>query len=601
MILFELFLRTLGTIIFFLPGVLLSYVIFKKTSFIERAAYSIIFSSIIATLLGFILILTKVLFSSYIIISMIFLNIILIFILLLMKKRYSFSTGKINKTFFIIIFFTLIGFCWRLYFRLKANEWGDGITSHLDHLISDKIREVGSYLITIPNLGFYIGMVKDHANFFGKTGVSAIYEILSFHHNLISIFLSVFLLVVFTYIVIKCYTKNEKLALFGALVISFGPVEIWQNTFTFFGGELTYVAVISLFILYKRRKLEYSWFVLLLAISLMFCYYTIAVAMIILSAGFMISLAIKNFEYKKISSSIIRIFTDKVFLSYLMIIIIILSFIFVFSIERVSTYTTDNIQAVASKAGDLVSDNTSVTNLTTPKTIMPYKNDTRFLGIPIISWQDIYLMFLGVTFIIHLLFRKINEDDKDILYSFIPVLLLAIAFLSVNMPERLFSYFAFFCLLSVKISKRFFTIFAIFSMIFIIVTGFVVASDRVRFFSNSNGEIDAAKWVKNNLNGTILGDERFISLVIQQNYFDVDGFKDDSVYLYPVFYENDSNNTIAAFSKLKVIYFATTKRMREDYILMLNFPQEHMTNAQMYEDSFKKVYDNNDVRIYKIK
>ncbi|GAI54237.1 unnamed protein product, partial [marine sediment metagenome] len=117
-------------------------------------------------------------------------------------------------------------------------------------------------------------------------------------------------------------------------------------------------------------------------------------------------------------------------------------------------------------------------------------------------------------------------------------------------------------------------------------------------FTNSDDEIRAAKWVSENLNEIILSDERFISLVIQNNYFKVNGFEDNSPYVYPTFYRNDPEEVRMVMRELRAGYFATTKRMRDDYILMLNFPQVPMENGQMYEENFTKVYDNGDVKVY---
>ena len=65
-----------------------------------------------------------------------------------------------------------------------------------------------------------------------------------------------------------------------------------------------------------------------------------------------------------------------------------------------------------------------------------------------------------------------------------------------------------------------------------------------------------------------------------------------------IYYNYDQNATIKALRSFDATYIAITKRMREEYILDLNLPQEPMTNEQMYEDYFIKIYDNGDVRVY---
>ncbi|MBZ9578026.1 hypothetical protein KJA13_03230 [Patescibacteria group bacterium] len=590
-------LRILGTLIFFLPGVLLSYVIFKKKNLIERTAYSIVLAVSVATILGMALAKLGIFTPFFIIVGVSVINIILLIIVVIQSRNTEFKTGKMDTSFRLICLFSLIGLLWRLYFVSKVNQWGDGITSHIEHLIGNSIRGSGSALISTPNLNFYTGMVRDRANFIGGILSKNILNQLSFNHSIMNIILSVFLLCSFTYVVIKLFTENEKLALFGAAVMAIGLVEIWQNTFGFIGGNLSYVALISLFIFYKKENKAYFWFLLLIAIIMMFSYYTGSLVMIITSVGFAFALILKNVRF---NGSIFRIFLKSLIqrkvIAYLFIALLLSSFIFLFSSETVSVYTSENVRAVASeiKSGE------ESEKISIPEPTRPYKSKIRFLGLPIISWQNIFFIFLGLTFALYFIFRKTDSYDKDIAYASIPVITLALVFLSVNMPERAFSYLAFFGILAAKIPKRVFRIFVVISLIFLVSTTFLVASQRIKFFTNSDGEIKAAKWVSENLNEIILSDERFISLVIQNNYFKVNGFEDNSPYMYPTFYRNDPEEVRMVMRELRAGYFATTKRMRDDYILMLNFPQVPMENGQMYEENFTKVYDNGDVKVYKI-
>lgn len=590
-------LRMLGTLIFFLPGVLLSYVLFRKKDLIERTAYSIVLAVSAATVLGMALAKLGIFTPFFIIVGVSAMNIVLLIIVVLQNRNTEFKTGRMDTPFRLICLFSLIGLLWRLYFISKVNQWGDGIITHVERLIRDSIRESGNALVSVPNLNFYTGMVRDRANFIGGALLDSILKLMSFNHPIMDIMISVFLLCSFTYIVIKLFTGNEKLALFGAAVMAIGPVEIWQNTLGFIGGNLSYIALISLFIFYKEKNKAYFWFLLLIAMVMMFSYYTGSLVMIITSVGFAFALILKNLRFNRsISQIFLKSLIQRKVIAYLFIALLSSSFIFLFSSKTVSVYTSENVRAVAS---ELRSGEESE-KISIPEPARPYESKIRFLDLPIISWQNIFFIFLGLTFALYFIFRKTDSYDKDIAYASIPVIMLAFVFLSINMPERAFSYLAFFGILAAKPPKRVFRIFVIISLIFLVSTSFLVASQRIKFFTNSDGEIRAAKWVSENLNEIILSDERFISLVIQNNYFKVNGFEDNSPYMHPTFYGNDPEEIRMVMRKLEAGYFATTKRMRDDYILMLNFPQVPMENGQMYEENFTKVYDNGDVKVYKI-
>ena len=97
----EILLKIFGTILFFLPGVLLSFVLFRKLDFIERTAYSIVLSFLTAIIIGTILAWVGKLFPFYIITVMILLNLLLAGIVYI-KKNSGFSTEKINLHFIAI-------------------------------------------------------------------------------------------------------------------------------------------------------------------------------------------------------------------------------------------------------------------------------------------------------------------------------------------------------------------------------------------------------------------------------------------------------------------------------------------------------------------
>ncbi|MDP3027155.1 MAG: hypothetical protein Q8N63_05575, partial [Nanoarchaeota archaeon] len=168
-----------------------------------------------------------------------------------------------------------------------------------------------------------------------------------------------------------------------------------------------------------------------------------------------------------------------------------------------------------------------------------------------------------------------------------------------------FDYFAFFGLLVLKIPKKYLKIFLILSFIFLLITGFYVSENKKVFFETSDREIEGAFWVNNSIKGKIFSDQPFINQLVLNGYYNVTGANDNDVMVYNLFYQDNLSvflNTTSTLSKdLGVSYIALTKRMEEKYILMVNVHQKHLTNINIYEENLKKVYDNEDVRVYEIK
>jgi len=603
----EFMLRIIGTILFFTPGILISYLTFKKTNLTERTAYSIVFTAAYSAILGLILAIFKVFTIKSMIVTIVCLNTFLFLLIRKLKRKYTFATCKVDKKFIFLIFITLLGVIWRLFFRLKVNAWGDGY-HHVGILLERELSESNSLSISLPDLNFYTGMAVNKGSFLGGQLSSMIFDSLSFNSDFIKIPLSVFLLCSFTYIVVKKYTHRRDLAVFGSVVMAIGPVEIWQNTLGFLGGDLAYISLISLFIYFKTKVRGYSWLVFFLAITMMISYYTPTVVMVISSAGFILALVLKQiFEKRNTFRITFGIIFNKKIWVYSIILVVLSSFLLKFSSEGITQYSIETFKETTKytveKAKSEISDSEKEVkkDISTVKPPKPYKSNIRFLGLPVISWQDLYFTLLGFTFIFHLIFGKKSQIEYDIFLAGIPAVMLALAFYNVNMPERAFSYLAFFGILTAKIPKKLFKIFTVLSIIFLLTTSHIVASERIKFFNNSPGEIEAARWVKSNLNGILLSDERFISLLVIEDYNKVNGFEDDSKYMSPTYYESNVENAKIVFEQNNVEYFASSKRMREEYILMLNFPQEPMTNIRMYERNFRLIFDNGDVRIYKIK
>jgi len=578
---FKIIQQVLGIILFFLSGVLLSYIIERKTDIIKRAVYSITLAPCISVILGILLYYLNLLTAINIILILIFLNILFLLIILNSNEKHK---TKFNKDLLYLIFFSIIGTLWRLRF-LKSIK-------NLNDPYAYAFKFFGK---TIPNLGFYTGMTIDHSRFIGINIFSKISKFLLIDSflNFFGGFLITFLFLGFIYLIFPVY-RSKKLALIGIALMSFGPIEIFHTTTDFFGHSFSYITLLSLFLLYKSKNKKYFLIPLLLSVIMIFTYVTSTMINTLTSIGFIIALSSKDLIKNR---NIKNLFKNKKILVFVLIMIISLSFVF-------GSYS---LKLNSSKR--INSSNTElITKHITSYSIMKYKDPT-FLGLSAIRWQMIFFFLCGLTFIFYII-RKIigkkdlSKKDSDLLLCLIPILIVSSAFFYVNLPTRIFNYFAFFGLLSLKIPKKYLKIFFILSFIFILITGFYVAQDKKIFFETSDKEIKGALWINESLKGKIFSDQAFVNQLILNNYYNVTGAYDDNIIVYNLFYQNNSSiflNTTDTLNKnLGVDYIVLTKRMIEKYILMVNVPQKPLNNINLYEENLEKIYDNGDIKVFKI-
>ncbi len=601
----------LGTLFFFINGFLLTWLIFKKTSFSESISYTVIFSVAFHTILAFILVKLRLFELNLILFSTLFALILIGILIFIKKQKIQISCDK--NVFPFILIFSFIGMAWRWFFKSQVFEWGDAYTYSRGFVINEIFQE-GISNISIPNVGFYTGMLLDHSSVVAGRLASEFYFLIGIT-GFFETFLAVFLLGFFTYKAIYLYRQNHKLALFGAFIVgSLGPVEIWHNTFTFLGGSLAYVGLISLFILYKEKRKSFFYLTLVLGITLALSYYTASLVLILASLGFISSIFIRKIlgnKGQRFSLKLKSLFNNHKFKQYLIILSTILIIFFFFSGESLIDHAETTAVSAAQnsyKISLLLFKNSESFDVSqvTPSPIRPYVNQYKFFRISSLNWQNLFILLMGLTFVISLnrstkKTGKISEIDKGILVAMLPAYIIGMAFALLHYEQRSFSYLFFFIILITRIPKKFFYYFAVFSIIFFLLTGYFQNIERVKFFDNSEGEIKGAEWVSENLNNeTVLSDEKFISILITEGYYNVTGFPDNSPFVNPIFYEKNLETMKNAFSALNVSYFVTTERMREEYILMLNFPQQPMNNGEFYKNNFKRVYDNGDVRIYDV-
>ena len=187
----------------------------------------------------------------------------------------------------------------------------------------------------------------------------------------------------------------------------------------------------------------------------------------------------------------------------------------------------------------------------------------------------------------------------------VPVLLVTYGFIHVNLPTRIFDYFAFYGLMTLTISKKYSTAVYTLLLILLLLTGLYTIKDKKVFFYTAPGERAAAQDIskQNIFSGTIFSDQVFANHLILQDFYKVTGAGDKDALVQNLFYQKDKDKFLEAIRILynaKIEYIAITNRMRERYILMVNFPQTHMTNSELYSE-LESVYNNGEVTVYKTK
>jgi len=603
--------QILGTILIFAPGLLLSYLIFTKTDIIKRTVYAVILAVSLLGILGTALSLINRLNPLNAIIALSSLSLLLLVTLLPKIKR---CKTNFNKDFWYLTFFSLLGMGWRLWFLKPIKNFGDA------YVYASKF--IGK---AIPDLGFYTGMTADHSSYIGLGKISQIIDFLSVNNQSFNIFLITFVYLGVIYLLFSEY-RNKKMAYLGVALLAIGPLEIFHNSLSLSSAPLSYVIIFLLFLLFKSKDDRIFWPTLLLAIVLMFSYYTASMIIILSCVGFIIALIIKMFlvpnrrfvngklTTKKIVKILKKILADEKVQKFLLIAIItvcslyVISYIKLYSPERALVYSSMTNYTLQ-RSHSLSGTKSSLSTITAPFTKIPtnYYKGAIFFGISAVGWQDLFFLLCGLTFIIHIIRKKtFLRDNLDLLLCLIPVLIVSYGFFHVNLPTRIFNYFAFFAVLALRIPKKYFKLFFALALIFILATGFYVVEDKRMFFHTADEEIEAALWVKDYLQGKIFSDQYFIGRLISNGYYNVTGTADDDPLVHDLFYQQKSSTFLKAIKELKsedieVNYIALTRRMRENYILMLDTPQKPLVNVELYETNLSKIYDNGEVRIYEIK
>jgi hypothetical protein len=632
---------TAFAIVFLIPGLLASAIVFPKSSPIRQSAFGICLSASIFVFVNFF----NAMFgwSSHGAGLIEYIVILGILGIVFWKKNTpaiaaTSTTPKTQKTksrksyteALIILLMAIAGTFWKTLFLAPAKY----VSTAYDYasLFTKS---------TVPDLGFYTGMAVDHANYATRTANAFWLSMESAMAGFqVSAFLFTFAYLAFIYILCMEFFGKKNPALLATGIMALAPFEIFYTANGVFGHPLAYLAVFSLFLLYVCGRERKGAFLLAfcLCLSMSIIYYTSTMANIVLCAGFLIAILLEcRMDFRKF-------LRDKRTVAFMSIAVFTSCFFLLMSNDmlhftdtlirdtaqiRTVTSSVSNAQSVTSANGEI---------------LRPY-HDPNILGISAIRAQAIIFVMLTFGFfwqLIRQLLRRRKDDAPGIsdkpdisdrsriaLLGIIPTVLASFAFFYAGYPARAFDYFAFYALILFGISvaetvaetgmradtsaqdqagifiKNKITR-IIGASIFIILMAslsLLVMRDKRVYFERSEGEVAGAMWAVRNLHGTVFSDQIFVSLLVTAGYHDVTGSSDTDPRLADMFYRNNKKTFMSAidseYAGHKIRYLVTTKRMRESFILMLNAPQVPVQSA-LIDALLEKIYDNGDVRIYSV-
>lgn len=599
-----------GFVFFLLPGLLLCYLLFPRTDLVKRLVYSLTLSVSVSLIAGiFLYFLNLFSFMNLILVLTIF-SIFTLFLMIILEllsvescRKYATS---FNKDIFYLLLFSIAGSLWR-------KKFFDSIPNKTDSY-SYAFHFVGG---NVPNLGYYTGMASDRVGYIGTKILGAIFQFFSLTSDYLQAFIITFLFLGFIYIVFRKYRADRKMAYLGVALMAFGPIELFYLTASACGHPLAYISLFPLFLFFKSKDNNLFWVSLLLAIAMMFTYYTASITMLLASVSFAFALFLKYFIYRgTILGGLKESLKSRKFWGFICIALILALFVYLgsamgdYSLGRAGD-NTDNQQAIKTIENQFLGEasdsqimlaSTSGDNSKLLTSIPTNYKDPSILGFSAIRWQIIFFFLCGLTFIAYLIFKKnFSDENLDLLLCLVPVLVISYGFFHVNLAARIFDYFAFFGLLVLRTPAKTFKIFFVLSLIFIVITGFGVAHDKKVFFELSDAEINGATEISNNFTGKIFADQPFANQLIMNGYYQVTGASDKDWLVKALFYQNNRFTFRDAIKRLNnsgVSYIAITQRMQNHYVLMVNYPQKAIVNFELYEKYLDKIYDNGDVRIY---
>jgi len=586
----------IGLIIFLLIGILLGFLIFPKLNVLERSVFSLALSTGFLGIVSVTLHLFNTFNQTSFSISAICSIIVFSAIISTKRKKLDYYKTEYDKSIYFVLAFSLFGTLWRYfcfkYFALSSFA--------LNNAYEYSFKFIGK---TVPNLGFYTGMAQDKSGYIGVVAGDKILEWMHINPQ-IALFLATFLFLGFIFLLFKEYRTDKRLAYLGVALLAIGPIELFYQNTSIYGHALSYIILLPLFLFFKSKNLKIFWVCLLLSVIMMTTYYTSSVTVALCCLGFLLALSLKSFS--------LNLFKNKKFWGFLIIFLIIICNILLLSnmtkytMGRASDFSDEKIvQNRIRSAGPINIDTpTNPKNIEWSQQESTLYQDPIFLGLSAIRWQALFFFLCGALFLLRLSVKqKISQEEIDLLLCLIPVAIISYGFFHVNLPARIFDYFAFSGLLVLGLPKKYFKTIFIILLGFILLTGAYVAKDKKIFFELSAKEYSGAEDIKNEVEGKIFSDQVFANQLISQGFYNVTGADDKSQLVRDLFYQNNEPIFINAINSLHengVDYIALTKRMKEKYVLMVNYPQKAVLSFSLFEKNLEKIYDNKDVSVYKI-
>ena len=274
----SILLSLLGITIFLGAGFILCVLLFPDEGTVTKIAFTIALSigfwGILSNVLNYLNLFNQI----NLLISATIILLPLLFIANSRRNKVPRLQNEIKEPALFVLLASLFGTIWKLlaiqYFKINSF----GIIDSYGY----SFKFIGK---SVPDLGFYTGMARDKSEYIGGIINSNVLNHLNINYEFILIFLATLLYVSFIYILFKEFGISEKLARFGVIIMSVGPVELFHMITNIYGHSLSYFIVLPLFLLYISNKKNLFWLVGPLIVIILNTYYTSSIVIILTSAG----------------------------------------------------------------------------------------------------------------------------------------------------------------------------------------------------------------------------------------------------------------------------------------------------------------------------
>lgn len=574
--------------LFLISGLLLSYILTPRQGLLSRSVQSLLFSVCVTGILAVVLLAAKAFSEESFVVSLVCVDITLLMyvkFVLLASKKWSdvFETSNDRDMWFVSIC-AGVGAVWRMWFAKSLVQ------------INDPYNYAFTFVgKSVPDLGFYTGMAADRVNYIGLVALEKVQQVFLAPYVFVHYWLTTFLFLGLVYMIVVAYRNSKVLARIAISLMCLGPIELFYALSLFTGHSLAYLCILPMFLFFKTRQREIYTICILMAVLMVCTYYTATIVTLLTAGGLVAAVILRGLLYKVSYVKQVVCFASIVAIASLSI--VSNSSLALFSIGKLSDNSDVRVAINSLRSNQLSDTGEIVQNMTV------YKDPT-ILGFSAIRWQMIFFFMCGCTLFVCLIKkRSIDQEISDLLFASIPVLIVSVSFFYANYPTRIFDYFAFFGLLVLCIPRRRYIAFIVAGSVFILTSSFLVAKDKRVFLSIPSGEVQGAVEISHAYTGVIFTDIVFANQLISNGYYKVTGTHDKDSLVYNLFYQKDKKifaEAVANLHRQGVRFIALTKRMKDQYILMVNYPQQAMVNEDMYEGEslLKKVFDNGDVQLF---